>query len=73
MTTSSPRLTSPDQILHEALKKEEQARDFYADLAADCTIEFVKTLLITLQNEESKHVRMIRDMLGKLASGRSLT
>ena len=30
-----------DEILHEALKKETQARDFYADLATRCSVDFM--------------------------------
>ncbi len=65
-------LTTPDAILRVALSKEEQARDFYAELETVCAVDFVKELLLTLQNEESKHVRMIRDMLGRLDAGRKL-
>lgn len=71
MTTT--RLTTPGQILRTALEKEMQARDFYADLANHTSVEFVRELLETLQNEESKHVHMIQHMLGRLESGKSLS
>jgi rubrerythrin len=61
-----------DEILRKALEKETQAHDFYAELASSCTVEFVKDLLLKLQNEEAKHMRMIRDMLGRLESGKAL-
>ena len=61
-----------DEILRKALQKETEAHDFYAELAASCTVEFVKELLLKLQNEEYKHIRMIRDMLGRLESGKTL-
>ena len=61
-----------DEILRTALEKETQAHDFYAVLAASCTIDYVKELLLKLQNEEYKHIRMIRDMLGRLESGKTL-
>jgi rubrerythrin len=61
-----------DKILRQALEKETQAHDFYAELAASCTVDFVKELLLKLQNEEAKHMRMIQDMLGRLESGKAL-
>ena len=63
------RMTTPNEILRTALKKESQARDFYADLAENCSIDFVKNLLLKLQNEEAKHVSMIQKMLARLESG----
>jgi rubrerythrin len=61
-----------DQMLHKALEKETQARDFYAELAASCSVRFVREVLEKLQNEESKHMRMIQDMLGRLESGKDI-
>lgn len=43
-----------------------QARDFYEDLASRTSVDFVKELLETLQNEESKHIHMIQNMLSRL-------
>jgi rubrerythrin len=65
-------IPTTDEILRKALEKETQAHDFYAELAASCTVDFVKELLLKLQNEEAKHIRMIQDMLGRLESGKSL-
>lgn len=65
-------LKTPDRILRKAMEKETQARDFYADMAAHCSVGFVRDLLETLQNEEYKHMRMIETMLGRLESGMSL-
>jgi rubrerythrin len=62
-------ITTPDQILRKALEMETQAHDFYSGLASDCTVNFVRELLEKLQNEESKHMRMIQDMLSRLESG----
>ena len=62
-------LTTPDQILRTALKKETEASDFYAELLADCSVDLVKDLLQKLHEEESKHVQMIQNMLKKLYSG----
>ena len=64
-----PDLSTPDQILKKALQKETEARDLYAELADKTSVGFVKELLETLQNEESKHVHMIQEMLRKLAAG----
>jgi rubrerythrin len=66
-------MSTPDQILRKALEKEKQARDLYEDLAADCSVDFVRELLEKLRNEEAKHVRMVQDMIGRLAAGLSLT
>jgi rubrerythrin len=63
------RLTTPDEILQAALKMEMQARDFYVELEKNCSVDFVKELLQTLQNEESKHVHLIQKMLGRVEAG----
>ena len=63
------RLTTPDEILQAALKMETQARDFYAALEKNCSVDFVKDLLLTLQNEESKHMHLIQKMLGRVDAG----
>jgi rubrerythrin len=65
--------SSPDEILSAALAKEQQAHDFYEGLAKDCTIDFVKEVLLKLQNEESKHMHVIQDMIARLESGRHIT
>jgi rubrerythrin len=70
--TRPPAMTSPDQILREALERETQARDFYAELAVGCSVDFVRELLERLQSEESKHMHMIQDMLGRLGSERAI-
>ena len=65
-------MTTPDQILQKAMEKETQARDFYAELALTCSVGFVRELLEKLQNEESKHMHMIQDMIGRLESGKNI-
>jgi rubrerythrin len=65
-------MTTPDQILQKALEKETQARDFYAGLALSCSVGFVRELLEKLQHEESKHMRMIQGMIGRLESGKDI-
>ncbi len=66
-------LRTPDQILGVALEKESQARDFYEQLALDCSVDFVRELLETLHNEESKHMHLIQKMIERLGTGRHLT
>ncbi len=65
-------LRTPDEILKVALEKETQARAFYAELAAACSVEYVKELLERLQDEEGKHVHMIEAMLRRLEAGKDL-
>ena len=62
---------TPGEILRKALEKETEARDFYGDLANRCSVDFLKEMLIMLQNEEGKHIAIIRKMLAKLNSGQS--
>lgn len=63
---------TPEEILRKALEKVTQAHDFYADLAASCSVDFIQELLLKLQNEEAKHMRMIRGILGRLESREAL-
>ena len=63
------RLTTPNEILQAALEKETQARDFYEELGKNCSVDFVKDLLLTLQNEESKHMHLIQKMLKRVDVG----
>ena len=72
MAPDSQSMRTPDQILQKALEKERQSRAFYAGLAADCSVVFVRELLEKLQNEESKHVLMIEKMMARLESGRDV-
>ena len=62
-----------EEILHKALEKEAQARDFYAELATRCSVSFMTEFLEKLKNEESKHIGMIQNMLGRLESGKGVT
>jgi rubrerythrin len=70
MEKREPR--TPDQILQEALRRENEAHDFYAGLATHCHIDFVKELLERLRDEESKHARWIQDMIIRLNSGKDV-
>ena len=65
-------LRTSDQILQVALAKEKEARDFYDEQAANCRIDFVRKLLEKLKNEESKHIRLVQDMITKLNIGRDI-
>ena len=64
-------LNTPAEILRAAREKEPAARDYYAKLANRCTIGFVQELLFRLQNEEEKHMDLIRKLLTRLADGPS--
>ena len=59
-----------DEILASALRKEEAARDFYAELAIGCNVDFVRELLDKLKNEEEKHRQLIHAMQVRLNNGR---
>jgi rubrerythrin len=65
-------LKTPDGILHAALEKETQSRDFYAGLAAHCSVDYVKQLLEKLEDEELKHMHMIQHMIERLELGRDV-
>ena len=64
---------TPDKILHAALEKERQARDFYEGLLPACSVGFVKELVEKLMNEESKHIRMVEDIIVRLNLGRDIS
>jgi rubrerythrin len=68
---ATTRRPTVEEILTSALRKEESARDFYAKLAADCPIDFVRELLKKLENEESKHVNLIHSMQARLRAGKN--
>ena len=61
-------LKTRGEILRAAAEKETSARDFYAELAARCHVDFVRELLLRLHNEEEKHLDLIRKMLARLDS-----
>jgi len=65
-------LGTSDQILQAALAKEQEARNFYDEQAARCSIGFVRELLEKLKDEESKHIRLIHGMITKLNAGRDI-
>jgi rubrerythrin len=62
-------LKTPQEILKAALIKEKQAHDFYQETAMHCKIEMVRELLESLANEESRHIKLVQNMLGKLELG----
>jgi rubrerythrin len=65
-------MKTPAEILGAALAREKEARDFYGDLARQCRVDFVRQLLERLKDEESKHVRLIQDMMTKLSRGKDI-
>jgi rubrerythrin len=62
----------PDAILQEALSREVEARDFYGRLAERTSVTLVRDFLERLKNEESKHVRLVEEMIAKLNLGRNV-
>jgi rubrerythrin len=60
---------TPDEIMKEALVREKQAHDFYQQAAMHCKVQMVRELLEGLQNEESRHIKLIQNMLTKLQIG----
>jgi rubrerythrin len=67
-----PKLRTPNQILQVALAKEKESRDFYDEQAAHCSVDFVSKLLNKLKDEESKHIRLVQDMITKLSLGKDI-
>jgi rubrerythrin len=65
-------LSSPDQILREALAREEEARDFYDALGKRCHVDFVRDLLERLKEEEVKHLHLVQNMIARLNAGNSV-
>jgi rubrerythrin len=63
--------TTPDQILHAALAREQESREFYGALATKCRIDAIRDLFEKLQGEEAKHARMVQEMITRLNLGRS--
>jgi len=63
---------TPDEILKEALAREEEARDFYGGLATQTSVDFVKKLLERLETEESKHVALVQEMITRLNRGKDI-
>ena len=65
-------LSTPYQILQEALAREIEAREFYSELAARCHVDFVRELLERLKDEESKHLRLVQNMITRLNLGKDV-
>lgn len=61
-------MSNPVDILQAAMEKEASARDFYGDLANQCRVDFVKDLLLRLQNEEAKHFKLLQKMLTRIGT-----
>lgn len=58
---------SVDDILEFAKKREEEAVEFYANLAKEATIESLKEVFENFSKEEVKHVELMADMAGNKA------
>lgn len=55
---------SVDDILEFAKKREEEAVEFYANLAKEATIESLKEVFENFSKEEVRHVELMADMAG---------
>jgi len=64
-------LKTPKEILNAALDMEKMAHDFYADLGRHCHVDYIRDLLLRLQNEEARHLSLIQKMQSELRAGRS--
>lgn len=58
---------SVDDILEFAKEREEEAVEFYANLAKEATIESLKEVFQNFSKEEVKHVELMADMAGNKA------
>jgi rubrerythrin len=65
-------LTTVGGILEEALEKEIEAHEFYGRLLAQRSSTTIRDVLEKLKDEEYKHIRLIRRMLGNLELGRNI-
>lgn len=68
MTPNKTRM--PGEILELALAKEQTAYSFYDKLLQESKVEFITSLLEQLRDEEGQHVKMIKDKISSLNSGR---
>jgi rubrerythrin len=62
-------LSSPMEILEEALKRELAAYKFYAAVRDQVKMPIVRDLAETLCEEERRHARMIEKQISKLRLG----
>ena len=65
-------LTTPSEILQAALTREQEARDFYAQLGLQTHVSYVKDLLQYLTEEETRHVRLVQSMITRLDLGHDI-
>lgn len=60
---------TPVEILQLALKKEQAAHDFYAEVRDHAKVESVRLLAEELCEEEGRHVRLIESHIVRLLRG----
>ena len=65
-------LTTVGGILEAALEKEIEAHEFYGKLMAQRSSTSIRKVLEKLKDEEYKHIRLIRRMLGNLDLGKGI-
>jgi rubrerythrin len=68
MSTETHAPQTPIEILHAALKKENDAYHFYGDLLNTTKVLFLQELLEKLRDEEHKHIIMIQKEIAKITS-----
>ena len=57
------------EILQAALKKENAAHDFYAEVRDHAKVEFVRALAEELCEEELRHIRLVERHIAGLKRG----
>ena len=69
MSTNLQKLTTPLEILEAALKKEEDAYNFYGVLLERTKVEMLQDVLEKLRDEEYKHMDIIKKMIADIKFG----
>lgn len=69
MSNSNRNLTSYEQILESALKKEKAAYEFYDNHLKNTNIEILQDIFEELRDEEARHVEKIRNKLDDIRLG----
>ncbi len=64
-----PSLSTPVEILENALAREKDAHAFYAGVLSHTKIEMIQDLLIKLKDAEYKHIQDVEKALADLRLG----
>jgi rubrerythrin len=71
MTNETGKLTTWENILHAALRKERAAYRFYDEILSTTKVRLLRQLLETLRGEEAKHIDMVQKKIAQMNLGRS--